>query len=190
MKMVSTSSFCSGCMSITFDADVFRAISEAISIVSARKHDPFKAHERIKTFYDWAQIAERTENVYDTVMKSEQRELWDRILRYVVPKYQDFWRQLLIELCNLGVMRDLYTPSSYLSTVCSSSFWSGGCLGKIWILWRIIGTIGSLLLWVSFYTLSQYECLIDVLHRLLAVGPITNKLNACRRYTLPMWYPI
>ncbi|KAJ3866361.1 transferase [Lentinula novae-zelandiae] len=61
--------------------DVFRAISEAISIVSARKHDPYKAHERIKTFYDWAQIAERTENVYDTVMKSEQRELWDRILR-------------------------------------------------------------------------------------------------------------
>ncbi|KAJ3755963.1 glycosyltransferase family 4 protein [Lentinula raphanica] len=61
--------------------DVFRAISEAISIVSAGKHDSMKAHERVKTFYDWAQVAERTECVYDMVMKSEQRDLWERISR-------------------------------------------------------------------------------------------------------------
>ncbi|KAJ3729892.1 transferase [Lentinula raphanica] len=62
-------------------ADVFRAISEAISIVSAGQHDSMKAHERVKTFYDWAQVAERTECVYDMVMKSEQRDLWERISR-------------------------------------------------------------------------------------------------------------
>ncbi|KAF9064279.1 glycosyltransferase family 4 protein [Rhodocollybia butyracea] len=61
--------------------DLFRAISKAISIVSAGEHDPLQAHERIKTFYDWAQITERTERVYDTVIKSEQRDLWQRILR-------------------------------------------------------------------------------------------------------------
>ncbi|KAJ3783892.1 glycosyltransferase family 4 protein [Lentinula aff. detonsa] len=61
--------------------DVFRAVSEAISLVSAGKHDPIKAHERVKRFYDWAQVAERTERVYHTVMKSEQRDLWDRITR-------------------------------------------------------------------------------------------------------------
>ncbi|KAK7439825.1 Phosphatidylinositol N-acetylglucosaminyltransferase GPI3 subunit [Stygiomarasmius scandens] len=61
--------------------DVFRAISEAISIVSQGKHDPLRAHKRIKTLYDWGQITERTEKVYDAVMKSEQRDLWERMQR-------------------------------------------------------------------------------------------------------------
>ncbi|KAE9391748.1 transferase [Gymnopus androsaceus JB14] len=61
--------------------DLVRAISEAISIVSAGKHDPLKAHQLIKTLYDWEQVAERTERVYDTVMKSEQRDLWERMSR-------------------------------------------------------------------------------------------------------------
>ncbi|PBK60532.1 UDP-Glycosyltransferase/glycogen phosphorylase [Armillaria solidipes] len=61
--------------------DVFRAISEAIKIISDGKHDPIRAHERIKTFYDWAQVAECTEVVYDTVVKSRQMELWERMKR-------------------------------------------------------------------------------------------------------------
>ncbi|PBK83481.1 glycosyltransferase family 4 protein [Armillaria gallica] len=61
--------------------DVFRAISEAIEIISDGKHGPIRAHERIKTFYDWAQVAERTEVVYDTVVKSRQMELWERMKR-------------------------------------------------------------------------------------------------------------
>lgn len=63
--------------------DVFRAISEAIRIVAAGKHDPIKAHERVKTFYDWQQVAARTEKVYSTVMQSRQMELMERITRYV-----------------------------------------------------------------------------------------------------------
>ncbi|KAF5351110.1 hypothetical protein D9756_008314 [Leucocoprinus leucothites] len=61
--------------------DVFRAISEAITIVAAGKHDPIKAHERVKTFYDWRQIAMRTEKVYCAVMHSRQMELMERIER-------------------------------------------------------------------------------------------------------------
>ncbi|PBK81672.1 UDP-Glycosyltransferase/glycogen phosphorylase [Armillaria gallica] len=63
--------------------DVFRAISEAIEIISDGKHDPIHAHERVKTFYDWVQVAERAEVVYDTVVKSRQMELWERMKRFV-----------------------------------------------------------------------------------------------------------
>lgn len=65
-----------------FLSDVVRAVSEAIHIVSEGKHDPIRAHERVKTFYDWGQVAERTEKVYDSVLKSPQRDLWERMQRY------------------------------------------------------------------------------------------------------------
>ncbi len=61
-----------------FIADVFRAISDAIEIISDGKHDLIRAHERIKMFYDWTQVAERTEVVHDTVVKSRQTEFWER----------------------------------------------------------------------------------------------------------------
>ncbi|KAG6878039.1 hypothetical protein C0992_008730 [Termitomyces sp. T32_za158] len=61
--------------------DVFRAMSEAIDIVAAGKHDPQKAHERVKTFYNWEDVAVRTEKVYDAVIKSPQMDLWERIHR-------------------------------------------------------------------------------------------------------------
>ena len=64
--------------------DVIRAISEAIKIVRMGKHDPFQAHERIKTFYNWAEVTSRTEKVYDTVLKSRQMDLMERIQRYVL----------------------------------------------------------------------------------------------------------
>ncbi|OBZ77733.1 Phosphatidylinositol N-acetylglucosaminyltransferase gpi3 subunit [Grifola frondosa] len=61
--------------------DVVRAMSEAIEIVSAGKHDPIQAHQRIKGFYDWSEIAERTERVYELVMESPQRDFWCRMQR-------------------------------------------------------------------------------------------------------------
>ncbi|KAG5353420.1 hypothetical protein C0989_006933 [Termitomyces sp. Mn162] len=64
--------------------DVFRAISEAISIISAGTHDPQKAHERVKTFYDWKDVAARTEKVYDAVIKSPQIDLYERMRRLSV----------------------------------------------------------------------------------------------------------
>jgi phosphatidylinositol glycan class A protein len=51
-------------------------MSEAIDIVSQGKHDPMRAHERVKSFYNWEDIAERTENVYEVAVISEQRMQW------------------------------------------------------------------------------------------------------------------
>ena len=65
-------------------SDIIRAISEAINIVKMGKHDPFKAHERIKTFYNWEEVTSRTEKVYDAVLKSQQMDLMERIQRYVL----------------------------------------------------------------------------------------------------------
>ncbi|KAF8191135.1 glycosyltransferase family 4 protein [Pholiota molesta] len=61
--------------------DVIRAISEAVHIVQNGKHDPIRAHERIKTFYNWDDVASRTEKVYDAVLRSPQMDLMERIRR-------------------------------------------------------------------------------------------------------------
>ncbi|KAL0572128.1 Phosphatidylinositol N-acetylglucosaminyltransferase GPI3 subunit [Marasmius crinis-equi] len=81
--------------------DVFRAISEAIQIVSQGKHDPARAHERVKRFYDWAQVTERTEKVYDTVMKTPQRDLWMRMQRTMQlgPFAGPIWTIILVVDC-------------------------------------------------------------------------------------------
>ncbi|KAF4616933.1 hypothetical protein D9613_008707 [Agrocybe pediades] len=63
------------------EEDIIRAVSEAIKIVQDGKHDPIRAHERIKTFYNWEDVATRTEKVYETVLKSRQMELMERIHR-------------------------------------------------------------------------------------------------------------
>ncbi|KIY73693.1 glycosyltransferase family 4 protein [Cylindrobasidium torrendii FP15055 ss-10] len=61
--------------------DVFRAIGEAISIVKGGKHDPILAHNRIRDFYDWEDVTERTEVVYDNVIKLPHTDIWQRIQR-------------------------------------------------------------------------------------------------------------
>ena len=62
-------------------SDVVRAMSEAIRIVSAGKHDPLQAHERIKDFYDWKEITHRTEAVYESVMTTPPYDFWTRMQR-------------------------------------------------------------------------------------------------------------
>lgn len=59
--------------------DVFRAISDAIEIISKNQHDPTKGHERISKFYSWDAVAERTEVVYQQVCSSPEFHLWDRL---------------------------------------------------------------------------------------------------------------
>ena len=66
--------------------DVIRAISEAVKIIQNGLHDPFQAHERIKLFYNWEEVATRTERVYDTVLRSRQMELMERIERCVTAR--------------------------------------------------------------------------------------------------------
>ena len=58
-------------------------MSEAIRIVSAGKHDPYQAHKRIKDFYDWHEITQRTELVYESVLDSEPYDFWTRLQRLV-----------------------------------------------------------------------------------------------------------
>lgn len=58
-------------------------MSEAIRIVSAGQHNPMRAHERIKDFYDWSEITERTERVYEAVFESEPYDFWTRLHRCV-----------------------------------------------------------------------------------------------------------
>jgi len=71
-------------LNLLFCSDVIRAISEAINIVKMGKHDPYQAHELIKTFYSWEEVTLRTEKVYDAVLKSRQMDLMERIQRCVV----------------------------------------------------------------------------------------------------------
>lgn len=61
--------------------DVFRAVAEAIDIVSKGNHDPMSAHGRVRNFYDWSHVTARTEKVYDAVIKLEPRDLSTRIQR-------------------------------------------------------------------------------------------------------------
>ncbi|KAG6854427.1 hypothetical protein C0991_006971 [Blastosporella zonata] len=68
-------------VNLSVTLDVVRAIAEAIAIVSTGKHDSQRAHERVKTFYNWEDVTERTEKVYDAVMKSPQMDLWERMQR-------------------------------------------------------------------------------------------------------------
>lgn len=62
-------------------SDLIRALSEAVAIVSKGQHDPIEAHQKVKNFYNWGEVAERTEIVYDAVVKSEQKDLWTRMQR-------------------------------------------------------------------------------------------------------------
>ena len=63
--------------------DVVRALTHAISVIRSGTHDPLEAHARVKGMYDWASVAERTERVYERVMASEERDLGERLARYV-----------------------------------------------------------------------------------------------------------
>ena len=63
--------------------DVFRAMSEAIAHIARGEHDPHSAHQRIRGFYDWTRVAERTETVYRDVLATPPYPLWTRIQRCV-----------------------------------------------------------------------------------------------------------
>lgn len=61
--------------------DVVRAMSNAIRIVQAGLHDPQKAHDRVRNFYDWSNVAERVERVYDKVLETPPYDFWTRMRR-------------------------------------------------------------------------------------------------------------
>lgn len=63
--------------------DVIRALSRAIETIKAGRHDPIKAHERVKGMYAWSDIAQRTEVVYQRAMESDRKDTFERLTRYV-----------------------------------------------------------------------------------------------------------
>lgn len=62
-------------------SDVVRALTKAIALVTAGGHDPIKAHERVKSMYNWEEVTKRTEVVYSNIMKREPIDLWTRMHR-------------------------------------------------------------------------------------------------------------
>lgn len=61
--------------------DVIRALSKAIRHISSHGHDRNLAHEMVKGYYDWENVTERTEQVYERVICSEERTFGERVQR-------------------------------------------------------------------------------------------------------------
>ncbi|KAF9494813.1 glycosyltransferase family 4 protein [Pleurotus eryngii] len=99
--------------------DVFRAVSEAIEIVSEGRHDPQQAHERIKTFYNWEDVAERTEVVYSAALNSPQRDLMERICRTMQlgPFAGPIYTIILIVDCLFFLFLEWWSPREDLDFV-------------------------------------------------------------------------
>jgi len=62
-------------------SDVVRALSVGIETIASGVHDPSLAHERVKGMYTWANVAERTERVYEKAMSRPERDLFERMSR-------------------------------------------------------------------------------------------------------------
>lgn len=65
--------------------------------------------------YDWSNVAERTERVYERVMAQDERDLGERLARYVLPS-STF-------VINLGAVLSLGCDLSWLQPV-SIERWS------------------------------------------------------------------
>lgn len=110
--------------------DVVRAMTEAIDIVSNGQHDPVHAHDRVKEFYDWMSVAERTERVYGNVRHTRPRSFWVRLQRsvFTTPALYAILLTTSPGRWNWGASRGLYLQSYSLSTASFSHSWSGGYL--------------------------------------------------------------
>ncbi|KAH6887872.1 transferase [Coprinopsis sp. MPI-PUGE-AT-0042] len=99
--------------------DVVRAVAEAVQLVQAGKHDPYEAHERVKTFYDWADVATRTEKVYDAVMASPQMDLMARMQRTMgLGRFAGLiWTIILIVDCIFFMFLEWWIPREELDYV-------------------------------------------------------------------------
>lgn len=88
-------------------------MSEAIRIVSEGRHDPIRAHERVRSFYNWESIAERTEKVYTAAMNTKPVDLLNRMKRRVINKYCYFYNLLNVVIQHrfLGSLCRTYTDS-------------------------------------------------------------------------------
>ncbi|EGN92502.1 glycosyltransferase family 4 protein [Serpula lacrymans var. lacrymans S7.3] len=99
--------------------DVFFALTRAIEIVAMGKHSPMEAHERVKNFYNWNDIAERTEKVYESVFATEQIDLWSRMQRTMElgPFAGPIYTIILVVDCLFFVFLEWWLPRDDLDFV-------------------------------------------------------------------------
>ncbi|PIL27702.1 hypothetical protein GSI_10855 [Ganoderma sinense ZZ0214-1] len=130
---------CAKFPNVRFLVDVVRAISEAIEIVSAGKHDPYQAHERIKDFYDWHEITQRTELVYETVMDTEPYDFWTRLQRTldVGPIAGIIYAIILLVDCLFFMFLEWWLPEDQMDKVqmhwSPERFQEVAVFGSLWI---------------------------------------------------------
>ncbi|KAH9995194.1 transferase [Russula compacta] len=99
--------------------DVFRAMSEAVAHIARGEHDPHRAHQRIRGFYDWARVAERTEVVYRGVLATPPYPLWTRIRRTMGlgPFVGPIYTMILIVDCLFFALLELWMPRGNIDYV-------------------------------------------------------------------------
>ena len=61
--------------------DIIEALSDVIPQV--RNVDPYEFHKEVRQMYNWHHVAERTEIVYDKIMKKSPLPLTERLKKYV-----------------------------------------------------------------------------------------------------------
>ncbi|THH07552.1 hypothetical protein EW145_g3300 [Phellinidium pouzarii] len=106
--------------------DVVRALSEAIRRVGDGLHNPWRAHERIRSFYNWKNVAERTERVYAFAMNAEERDLWTRIKRtHALGVFAGpiFVVILIVDICFFAIL-EWFIPRKDIDYVLPEYDWS------------------------------------------------------------------
>ncbi|KAI0336722.1 transferase [Cubamyces sp. BRFM 1775] len=86
---------------------------------SCSKHDPIRAHERIKDFYDWTEITRRTELVYESVLASPPYDFWTRLQRTLdIGRFAGLiYAAILIVDCLFFMFLEWYLPEEELDMV-------------------------------------------------------------------------
>ncbi|KAG7572725.1 Glycosyl transferase family 1 [Arabidopsis suecica] len=78
-----TEAFCIAILEVSHrhPDDMVRAIEKAISILPSI--NPEEMHNQMKKLYSWQDVAKRTEIVYDRALKCSNRNLLERLSRYI-----------------------------------------------------------------------------------------------------------
>jgi phosphatidylinositol glycan class A protein len=53
-----------------------------LAISKVKTVDPYKMYEHVKTMYTWDDVAERTERVYNKIIREEKWPLIERLRRF------------------------------------------------------------------------------------------------------------
>eukprot|EP01038_Epipyxis_sp_PR26KG_P005548 gene5548-7667_t len=106
---------------IKFAEPTIEAISEALieAISISRRINPNEFHERIKTMYNWLDVAKRTEIVYDNIHQTPVPSLALRLLRYsTIGPFSGFAVCVLVSLLHIYWIICVYIWPENMIEVC------------------------------------------------------------------------